>query len=94
MLIIFVARVVDLWKEDLSRTNKKTAESLADPKQYENLFPGMAESLVAEVYLSATEQNRPARNYPLTPVSWQDSVVCVFALRFQIVCSVTFQCKL
>ena len=61
-------RVVDLWKGNLSQSNKKAGDSLADPKQYENLFPGMAESIVAEQYLTSTEQRRLARNYPVTPV--------------------------
>ena len=34
-----VSRVVDLWREDLQNVNKKAAESLADPSQYQNLFP-------------------------------------------------------
>merc|ERR1712136_423938 len=60
-----ISRVVGLWKEHLSRTNKKGADALADPEKYENLFPGMSESLVAEKYLAATEQTRPAAHYPL-----------------------------
>lgn len=60
---------MELWKENLSKTSKKAADALADPGQYENLFPGMAESLVAEQYLAATEETRPAAHYPMTPVS-------------------------
>lgn len=35
-----ISEVVDLWKHKLAQTNEKAAQSLADPKQYENLFPG------------------------------------------------------
>lgn len=35
-----ISDVVELWKEKLSQTNEKAGQSLADPKQYENLFPG------------------------------------------------------
>nr|CAB3232869.1 coatomer subunit beta'-like [Phallusia mammillata] len=62
-----VSRVVQLWKEGLSKSNKKAGDALADPSQYENLFPGMADSLVAQQYLAATEKQRPAAHYPLTP---------------------------
>nr|XP_039250416.1 coatomer subunit beta'-like isoform X2 [Styela clava] len=62
-----VPRIVGLWKENLAQTNKKAADSLADPKQYENLFPQMAESLVAEKYLQSTEKTRPANHYLQTP---------------------------
>lgn len=37
-----------LWKEDLAKTNKKAANSLADPTEYENLFPEFQEALKAE----------------------------------------------
>jgi hypothetical protein len=35
-----VSRVVKLWRESLEKVNKKkAAEALADPAEYENLFP-------------------------------------------------------
>ena len=37
-----------LWKEDLAKTNKKAADSLADPTQYSNLFPDIQEAIRAE----------------------------------------------
>jgi hypothetical protein len=40
--------VVGLWREDLRKVNPKAAEALADPSQYANLFPNMAEALQAE----------------------------------------------
>jgi coatomer subunit beta' len=40
--------VVELWKEDLGKHNKKAASSLADPTGYENLFPEFQEALKAE----------------------------------------------
>ena len=42
------ARIVKLWKEDLGKINKKAADSLADPSEYENLFPEFQEALQAE----------------------------------------------
>lgn len=43
-----VPRIVKLWKEDLAKTNKKAADSLADPTQYSNLFPDIQEAIRAE----------------------------------------------
>lgn len=36
-----MSRVVELWRESLLRVNEKTSQSLADPKEYDNLFPGI-----------------------------------------------------
>ncbi|KTF89049.1 hypothetical protein cypCar_00021371 [Cyprinus carpio] len=62
-----VSRVVKLWRESLSKVNQKAAESLADPTEYENLFPGLREAFVAEQYLRETclGKTRPATDYPL-----------------------------
>ena len=43
-----VSRIVQMWKEDLGKTNKKAADSLADPTQYANLFPDLQEAIKAE----------------------------------------------
>ena len=45
---VLYCRVVGLWKEDLAQQNKKAADSLADPTEYENLFPEFQEALRAE----------------------------------------------
>ncbi|NXY66294.1 COPB2 protein, partial [Callaeas wilsoni] len=61
-----VSRVVKLWRESLSKVNQKAAESLADPTEYENLFPGLKEAFVAEEYVKQSLADlRPAREYPL-----------------------------
>ncbi|NXN79768.1 COPB2 protein, partial [Bombycilla garrulus] len=61
-----VSRVVKLWRENLSKVNQKAAESLADPTEYENLFPGLKEAFVAEEYVKQSlDDLRPAREYPL-----------------------------
>lgn len=66
-----VSRVVKLWRESLAKVNQKAAESLADPTEYENLFPGLKESFVAEQFLRETclGNSRPATDYPLVTVS-------------------------
>ncbi|NWU71190.1 COPB2 protein, partial [Pterocles burchelli] len=61
-----VSRVVKLWRENLSKVNQKAAESLADPTEYENLFPGLKEAFVAEEYVKQSLADlRSAREYPL-----------------------------
>uniref|UniRef100_A0A8C6VUD2 Coatomer subunit beta' n=1 Tax=Nothobranchius furzeri TaxID=105023 RepID=A0A8C6VUD2_NOTFU len=62
-----VSRVVKLWRENLAKVNQKAADSLADPTEYENLFPGLKEAFAAEYYLreSCLGSSRPAKDYPL-----------------------------
>lgn len=70
MNLISVSRVVKLWRESLSKVNQKAAESLADPTEYENLFPGLKEAFVVEEYVKRSLADlRPAREYPLVTVS-------------------------
>lgn len=72
MYFFSVIRVVKLWRENLSKINQKAAESLADPTEYENLFPGLKEAFVVEEYVKQTHSDlRPAREYPLVTVSKQ-----------------------
>eukprot|EP00731_Ephydatia_muelleri_P015251 Em0008g971a len=59
------SRVVQLWKEALSKSNPKGAQSIADPSEYENLFPDFSLSLQAEQYLKQERAElRPASEYP------------------------------
>jgi len=55
-----VSRIVKMWKQDLKSVNEKAAESLADPMEYENLFPDIALALVAEKYFKQHSQKRPS----------------------------------
>ena len=64
-----LCRVVGLWKEKLAVTNQKAAQSLADPGEYENLFPGLQEAILAEEALRGERaQLQPASSYPHTTV--------------------------
>ena len=63
-LSLLFCRVVGLWREDLSKTNPKAAQSIADPADYENLFPDLQQSLKAEQYLKRERlRPRPAADY-------------------------------
>ena len=69
-------RVVKLWRESLSKVNQKAAESLADPTEYENLFPGLKEAFVAEEWVKETHASLwPAKQYPLVSVSGRPPLV-------------------
>lgn len=75
--------MVGLWREDLAKTNRKAAQSLADPMQYENLFPELKQALEAEEALKGErEVLQPAANFTSVPVSvsphYQCVCVCVY----------------
>jgi len=46
-----MSEVVNLWKCYVAKTNTKAASAIADPTDYENLFPGLRESYQAESLL-------------------------------------------
>ena len=45
-----IPKVLALWKEDLKHVNQRAAEALADPSEYEDLFPNL--SLVTYLSIS------------------------------------------
>ncbi|UYV80691.1 COPB2 [Cordylochernes scorpioides] len=58
-----ISRVVKLWKETLAQTNEKAAQALADPAEYENLFPGLDMMVMAENHFKG-QKPIPAAAYP------------------------------
>lgn len=59
-----VSGIVKLWREDLQKVNPKAAESLADPNEYENLFPDFKLGLRAEEQLREERRaTHPAHAY-------------------------------
>ena len=64
-----ISHVVKLWKEQLSAVSEKAGQSLADPEQYENLFPGYRESLKVEEFLREDRKKKiPASAFPTVQV--------------------------
>ena len=49
--------------------NEKASLALADPEEYENLFPGLNEAIKAEQYLERSQTQQPAHAYPSATVS-------------------------
>lgn len=56
-----ISYVVQLWRAELVKINEKAGQSLADPDQYENLFPGLFEALKTEQFLQKEKLLLPAR---------------------------------
>ncbi|KAI4501304.1 hypothetical protein M0802_003677 [Mischocyttarus mexicanus] len=60
-----ISSIVQLWKEKLSAVSEKAGQSLADPEQYENLFPGYREALKVEQFLREENKRKiPASAFP------------------------------
>nr|CAG4646053.1 EOG090X01FO [Macrothrix elegans] len=66
-----ISRVVQLWKQSLATVNPKASQSLADPAQYDNLFPGLADAMKTEQFLQQRQQRVPASAYPSVPSNWE-----------------------
>ena len=65
-----VNRVLPLWKAELAKVNEKAGQSLADPENYENLFPNFAQSLEAQKHLENERKVKvPANRFLSIPVS-------------------------
>lgn len=48
-----------LWKAKLSTINEKAGQSLADPEEYENLFPGYKEACAAQKFMEKEYSSLP-----------------------------------
>ncbi|XP_046572197.1 coatomer subunit beta'-like isoform X3 [Haliotis rubra] len=65
-----VSRVVSLWRGSLATVSKKAADSLADPTEYENLFPGLKEAFRAEQFMQSQRRRLPpASAFPSIPAN-------------------------
>jgi coatomer subunit beta' len=66
-----ISPIVKLWREKLSAVSEKAGQSLADPEQYDNLFPEYKESLKVEKFMREQYKKRiPASEYPNLTVSY------------------------
>merc|ERR1719340_108756 len=63
-----VSKVLPQWKEQLAKVSEKAGQSLADPKEYTNLFPNFNKSLEAEQILGKERKRKmPASMYKEIP---------------------------
>lgn len=58
-----------MWKTELGKINEKAGQSLADPTQYENLFPGFQDSLKTQQYLAQQPSLLPANYFTKIPLN-------------------------
>ena len=59
-----IARVLGLWREKLKQMNmERAAQALANPTDYENLFPGLVDTYKTEQYLKQQTTTPLARDY-------------------------------
>lgn len=72
-----ISYVVEKWREQLSQINEKAGQSIADPKDYPNLFPGMSDLLEAEKMLNLTERKvlLPASSHSKVTNNWERDVL-------------------
>lgn len=74
-----VSRIIKLWKESITaKSSEKSAQALADPTEYENLFPGFDEALRAEQFLKTQKASQPrpkARDYPTVTLTQERNVL-------------------
>merc|ERR1719397_546777 len=61
-----ISRVVELWRAQLGKVNEKAGQSLADPKDYPNLFPDYQTSLQVQERLAAE------RKKVIPAADWKD----------------------
>lgn len=60
-----VSRVVGLWK---AAAGEKIGQSLADPAQYDNLFPGFKDAIKTQHFLEKQLRPIPAASSASVPV--------------------------
>jgi coatomer subunit beta' len=59
-----INHVVGLWREKLKQMNmERAAQALANPTDYDNLFPGLIDTYKTEQFLKQQNKIQPARNY-------------------------------
>lgn len=64
-----------LWKTELGKVNEKAGQSLADPQQYENLFPGFQDALKTQQFLAQQPSLLPANQFAKIPLNIEREAV-------------------
>lgn len=68
--------MLSLWRTELGKINEKAGQSLADPEQYENLFPGFQEALKTQQFIAQNEPELlPASFVTRTPMNIERNAV-------------------
>ncbi|GIX79870.1 coatomer subunit beta' [Caerostris extrusa] len=64
-------QIVKLWKENFKKVNEKAALALADPEEYENLFPGFNAAVKTEQFLRQNQARQPAASYKKATANYE-----------------------
>ncbi|XP_063596464.1 coatomer subunit beta'-like isoform X2 [Penaeus indicus] len=67
-----MSRVVGLWK---TAAGEKIGQSLADPAQYDNLFPGLKDAVKSQQYLQQTTKPIPAASASSVPGNHERNII-------------------
>ncbi|UJR16031.1 hypothetical protein I4U23_002945 [Adineta vaga] len=68
--------VVGLWREKLKQMNmERAAHALANPTDYENLFPGLVDTYKTEQFLKQQQQTLPAGKYSTITPNWEKNSI-------------------
>lgn len=68
--------MLSLWRTELGKINEKAGQSLADPEQYENLFPGFQDALKTQQFIAQHEPGLlPASYATRTPMNIERDAV-------------------
>jgi hypothetical protein len=67
-----ISRIVGLWREKLKQLNmERAAQALANPTDYENLFPGLVDTYKTEQFLRQENRPRAANTHPTVQANWE-----------------------
>lgn len=77
-----ISRVVNLWREKLKQLGmERSAQAIANPTDYENLFPGLVDTYKTQQFLRQTDDSVPAKSYSSATVR-KNEFEKIFASRF------------
>ncbi|CAF1122888.1 unnamed protein product [Didymodactylos carnosus] len=67
-----IGMTVQLWREKLKKSNmERSAQALANPTDYENLFPGLIDTYKTEQYLKTNKKQMLATDYQIITPNWE-----------------------
>jgi coatomer subunit beta' len=77
-----IGRVVGLWREKLKQMNmERAAQALANPTDYENLFPGLVDTYKTEQYLKQNTKTHLAHDYQTIIVRYMVYILIYIDIR-------------
>lgn len=78
-------RVVTLWKQLMSKENKRIALAIADPMEYENLFPEYKAALNKEILRTAGKCKSTDATHLQTTTVYEKSLFPILSKHFTLI---------